>query len=158
MSTTNETPGGATPGAEQQNASRGVSSGTAPLINGAGGESKSLEPDRDQIERFVSALFRHAKPEAYVSMRAFETVVGKDGKPVDRLFNKFSSWLAPEKGLDLLVNNACLDARKAANHPRPVVFCPPIATFNKKDTARAEDLAQGLDISVELDERPIEAA
>ena len=31
----------------------------------------ALEPDRDQIEIFVDALFRHAPENTYVSLRAF---------------------------------------------------------------------------------------
>jgi hypothetical protein len=32
---------------------------------------KMMEPDRDQLEIFVNALFRHAGTGGYVSLRAF---------------------------------------------------------------------------------------
>jgi len=58
----------------------------APSLNGAGGESKSLEPDRDQIEIFVDALFRHAGAEGFVSLRAFfEAVAAELAQPLTDL-------------------------------------------------------------------------
>src|SRR6185436_5458507 len=60
-------------------------------------------------------------------------------------------------GLQFLIDVAEDDARRAAQHPRPVVFCPPLATFNSKDRAREQDIAEGLALSVECDERPQEA-
>ena len=57
-------------------------------------------------------------------------------------------------GLRFLVDVAEDDARRAANDPRPVVFCPPIATFVGKGRAREVDILEGLALSVECDHHP----
>ena len=81
-----------------------------------------LEPDRDQIEIFTEALFRYAGKQGFVSVRAFHEDRG--AKAVFRI-----SPTPLTGGLKFLVDVAEDDARRAANDPRPVVFCPPIATF-----------------------------
>jgi hypothetical protein len=109
-----------------------------------------LEPDRGQIEIFVNALFRHAAPEGYVSLRAF----------YDDANNSKSFRISPTRltgGLNFLIERAEDDARRAANEPRRIVFCPPIATFTNKDRARKEDVAEGLALSVECDQHPQKA-
>jgi hypothetical protein len=60
-------------------------------------------------------------------------------------------------GLEFLVEAALDDASRAASFPQPVVFCPPIALFGSKDSAKEKDLLAGLALSVELDENPLEA-
>ena len=107
-----------------------------------------LEPDRDQIEQFVNAIFRHAGSQGFVAVRSF--LEGND-KPF-RL-----SGTALTGGLRFLIDVAEDDARRAAQHPRPVVFCPPLAIFSNKDRARKQDIAEGLALSVECDEHPQEA-
>jgi hypothetical protein len=108
-----------------------------------------LEPDRDQIEIFVNALFRHAAPQGFVSLRAFYEDGG--AKP----FRITPTALAG--GLKFLVDVAEDDARRAANDPQRVVFCPPIATFTNKERAGEKDLAEGLALSVECDQAPTAA-
>jgi hypothetical protein len=107
-----------------------------------------LEPDRDQLEIFVDALFRHAGDKGWVSFRSF--VEGKN-----ELFRLSPANLAG--GFKFLVDVAEDDARRAAQDPKRVVFCPPIATFASKDRAREEDIASGLVLSAECDQRPQEA-
>ena len=107
-----------------------------------------LEPDRDQIEQFVNAIFRHAGSQGFVAVRSF--LEGND-KPF-RL-----SGTALTGGLRFLIDVAEDDARRAAQHPQPVVFCPPLAIFSNKDRAREQDIAEGLALSVECDEHPQEA-
>jgi hypothetical protein len=107
-----------------------------------------LEPDRDQLEIFVDAIFRHAAPGGYVAVRSF--FEGQD--KVCRL-----SSAAIAGGLRFLIGVAEDDARRAAQNPKPVCFAPPLATFTNKERAREQDLAEGLTISVECDERPHQA-
>ena len=107
-----------------------------------------LEPARDQIETFVNAIFRHAGSQGFVAVRSF---LEGDDKPF-RL-----SGTALKGGLGFLVDVAEDDARRAAQHPKPVVFCPPLATFTNKDRAREQDIAEGFALSVECDEHPQEA-
>jgi hypothetical protein len=108
-----------------------------------------LEPARDQLEIFVDALFRHAGAEGWVSFRSF--FEGNSSKP----FRLSPTSLAG--GFKFLVDVAEDDARRAANDPKPVVFCPPLAVFNGRDRAREQDIAQGLVLSAECDQRPQDA-
>src|SRR5262245_58140729 len=104
-----------------------------------------LEPDREQIETFVNALFRYAGSEGYVSMRGFyETDSGKPFR---------ITGVSLQGGLDFVVEFAEDDARRAAQFPKPVVFCPPIAVFASKERAREQDLLRGLVLSVECDQK-----
>jgi RecA-family ATPase len=105
-----------------------------------------LEPDRDQIEIFVDALFRYASKDGFVSSRAFFD--GDDDRPF-RI-----QGIPLSGGLGFLIDAAEDDARRAAQCPKPVVFCPPVAIFANKDRATERDLAQGIALSVELDVQP----
>ena len=104
-----------------------------------------LEPARDQIEIFAEALFRYAPDNSYVSLRAFYHDAKKFRITPVRLNGK---------GFRFLFEAAEDDARRAAQAPKPVVFCPPICTFKNPKRAREEDLAAGLALSVELDQHP----
>ena len=108
-----------------------------------------LEPDRNQLEIFAEAIFRHAAGQGFVAVRSFYE--DDDLKPA-RLSSADLSG-----GLRFLVDVAEDDARRAAQHPRPIVFCPPLAVFFDKDRARESDIAQGLALSVELDAHPLQA-
>ena len=105
-----------------------------------------MQPDRGQIEMFVDGLFRHASPKGFVSLRAFYE---EDAAKPFRI-----TATALSGGLRFLVEVAEDDASRAANFPKPVVFCPPIATFTNKDRAREQDIAEGLALSVECDQHP----
>ena len=108
-----------------------------------------LIPDRDQIEIFVDALFRHAGREGWVSLRSFQDGGG------DKPFRISPASLAG--GFRFVVDVAADDAYRAANAPRPVVFCPPVAVFANKNYAREKDIAKGLALSVECDEHAQQA-
>jgi hypothetical protein len=108
-----------------------------------------LEPDRDQLEIFVDAMFRYADKSGIVSLRSFYE--DDSGAP----FRINPTSLAG--GLKFLVDVAEDDARRAANDPKSVVFCPPIATFLTKERARERDIAEGFALSVECDHHPQEA-
>jgi hypothetical protein len=106
---------------------------------------QALEPDRNQIDIFVDAIFRHAK-KGFISLRAFYE--GED--------KSFRISLVPviAGNFKFLCDVVEDDARRAAQYPKAVVFCPPLATFSNKDKAREEDIAEGLTLSVECDENP----
>jgi hypothetical protein len=108
-----------------------------------------LEPDRNQLEIFVDALFRHAGNEGFVSLRAFYE---DDASKPFRI-----SPTSLRGGLKFLIDVAEDDARRAANVGKGVVFCPPLAVFSNKDRAREQDILAGLVLSVECDQRPREA-
>ncbi|MBR0658705.1 DUF3987 domain-containing protein [Neoroseomonas oryzicola] len=106
------------------------------------------QADRDQIGRFVAALFRYADDGTYVSLRAFYD----DANAVFGIqTHRLSTDLAP------LVDEALDFATRAAGTDRPVVFAPPIATFSNARGATEADLENGLALSVECDQRPDEA-
>jgi hypothetical protein len=107
-----------------------------------------LEPDRDQIEIFVDAIFRRAA-EGFVSVRGFF-----EGSK-DELFRRTPAKLLADRKFVLEVAED--EARRAAQNPRPVTFCPPLATFSDKVRAREQDIVEGVPISVECDEHPQQA-
>jgi len=108
----------------------------------------ALTPDREQVETFVNALFKHAGTEGYASIRSF---------PDDATIKPFSiKSVFLEGGLKSVVDIAVNEAANAANAIPKIVFCPPISVF--KGTrgswqAREQDILRGLALSVECDER-----
>jgi hypothetical protein len=108
----------------------------------------TLVPNRDQLEIFVQALFRYCGTEGFVALRAFY-----EGQ--DKRFRTPSIGLAG--GLSSLIEAAEDYANRAANDPKPVVFCPPIVVFINKDRAREQDILLAPALSVELDQAPQEA-
>jgi hypothetical protein len=105
-----------------------------------------LEPDRDQLEIFTEALLRHVGKQGFVSVRSFyeDDALG--------VFRITPTSLAG--GLRFLIDVAEDDARRAANDPRPVVFCPPLAVFGSKERATEKELIVGPTLSVECDKEP----
>jgi len=108
-----------------------------------------FRPDIDQIEIFTDALFRHARREGFVSLRSFYE--DDSSKP----FRITAASLAG--GLSFINQEAATAAELAANQPRGIVFCPPIAVFSNRKQAREVDIAEGLALSVECDQHPDEA-
>jgi hypothetical protein len=107
-----------------------------------------LQPYRDQIEIFVEALLRHAGSQGFVSVRSFF-------ENDDRPFRISPTSL--KGGPRFLIDVAEDDARRAAQFPRPVVFCPPLAVFSNNKYAREIDIVLGPVLSVECDRHPQQA-
>src|SRR5262249_36480410 len=105
-----------------------------------------LEPNRDQIEIFVKGMLRHCGKDGVVSLRAFYE--GDNSTPF-RI-----TPISLKGGLPFLIEAAEDDARRAANDSKPVVFCPPVATFMPTGKAREQDLLEAPALSVELDQHP----
>jgi hypothetical protein len=104
-----------------------------------------LVADTAQIARFVHALFRYADPDSVVALRSFYD----DASSVHQM-----RVCRIGDGLEGLVAAATAQATRCAQHPRPVVFCPPVATFAGGPQAREQDLVNGLALSVECDAGP----
>ncbi len=108
--------------------------------------SGRLDPDADSIGVFVNALFRYADDGSFVSLRAFDQ--HDDGKP--------PVLIRPVQingaGCSEVIETAVRCERDLANRAQASVFCPPIATFTVPDKAAEATLANGLAISVELDQ------
>ena len=99
-----------------------------------------------EIAQFVSALFRYADPGSVVALRSFTH------DRIDRT-PRIQGWPVISSDMHEVIKAACQAATQAANDKTPLVFCPPVATFRPGATsARQEDLANGVAISVELDE------
>ena len=108
-----------------------------------------LEPDRDQLEIFADALLRYAGSDGFVSVRAF--FEDDAGAP----FRVTPTSL--KGGVRFLLDVVEDDARRAAQCPKPVVFCPPLCLFGNKDRARKEDISTALVLSIECDQHPQQA-
>lgn len=101
--------------------------------------------DLNEISIFVQTLFRYAESNTWVSLRSFD---------------QFNRAVPPRllRGvqingtLDTIVREATIAAEETAQYDQPSVFCPPIATFTDPWKATVAHLANGLTLSVELDE------
>jgi hypothetical protein len=101
------------------------------------------EPDRASVEAFVAALLRHAGSNTFISLRAFPDT--KDTRP---LFIE-----GVKIGDPALMERVYARIAQAANAATPHVFCTPICTFQTARGAKVADLAEGLALSVECDEK-----
>jgi hypothetical protein len=101
------------------------------------------DADRASLETFVAALFRRAGIDTFISLRAFDDT--KDAPP---LFIE-----GVKVGDPTLVERVCIRIAEAANAATAHVFCPPICTFKTAKGAKLTDLAEGLALSVECDEK-----
>jgi hypothetical protein len=99
----------------------------------------------DPIEIFVNTIFRHAQA-GFVSLRAF--IEGSND-----VFRKTPIRII-SNNLKFLCDAVVDDARRAAQYPKPVVFCPPLATFGNDKTAAENDITEGFTITAECDENP----
>jgi hypothetical protein len=116
--------------------------------------SDPLAIDPAQIARFVHAMFPHASEGGFVSVRAFyddELAKRRHEGPF-----KIRTVRLDGEGLGPVVKAATKLAEEAALAARPVVVCPPLATFLSGKAAE-KDLREGLGLSVEMDERAAEA-
>jgi Protein of unknown function (DUF3987) len=107
-----------------------------------------LEPDRNQLEIFVQGLFRHCNGGGVVSLRTFFEDADVNDPPARIIATPLKG------GLNFLIEAAEDEARRAAQHPRAAVFCPPVATFTSTKHAREIDLFEGPVLLVELDKNP----
>jgi hypothetical protein len=106
-----------------------------------------LEPNRDQLEIFVDAALRYRGTEGFISLRSFYE--DDESKRPARV-----SWVSLKGNFEYLIDCAIDDARRAAQCPKPVVFCPPLCVFGDKNHAREQDVLAGLLLSVECDRAP----
>jgi RecA-family ATPase len=108
--------------------------------------------DRAEIASFVDALFRHADADTYANLRGFQ----RQENGEDKLWAEKAVRLT-DGGREPLVDAATLIATSCANSVLPVVFAPPVAAFANDNSAKADNLANGLALSVECDAYPVAA-
>src|SRR3954451_15805113 len=96
--------------------------------------------DAEQIARYVNALFAHASEGGFVSLRAF---FDDDlAKKLNEGPFKLRTVRLNGGGVQPVVNAAIKMAEEAASSSRPVVVCPPLATF-KGGKASEKNLLEG---------------
>jgi hypothetical protein len=106
------------------------------------------QADRDAVITFVDCLFRYADENAWINLRAFHDL--KDGAP--------PLFVEPIRiGATDFIERVCERIHEAAAHPEPHVFCPPVCVFAKPNGAAADNLAEGIALSVECDANPYAA-
>jgi hypothetical protein len=102
--------------------------------------TQRLAVDVRQIGQFIGALFPYASDDTFVSLRAFYS-------------DHATAFIRPSLAArDILLAAAIKAAQEAADDPRPAVFCPPVCTFKVMTSARGSDLADGLSLSIEIDQ------
>jgi putative DNA primase/helicase len=104
-----------------------------------------LNPNAGMLKAFLNAMFEHADAETFISLRAFRD----DAKDAPPLFTD-----SVMIGDPTVVDRIIAAAASAAAAEKPCVFCPPVATFKTNNGARLEDLAEGVALSVDLDNAP----
>lgn len=110
-----------------------------------------LQPSPAELTQFVEALFPYADPDSYISLRVFDQ---KDSSKPAYLIE----GVRVGEGVSHIVSRAVRASMRAANSASPGVFAPPVATFKGDRSAADENIANGVAISVELDEgNPAEA-
>jgi hypothetical protein len=105
--------------------------------------------DASEISAFVGALFRYAEQDTFLSLRAFDQNRSGPAKLI-RGIRINGSYAA-------IIRDATDAAEETAQFDEPAVFCPPIATFTNPARADTASLANGLTLSVDLDEADPEA-
>lgn len=104
----------------------------------------ALQVNSQDIADFYAALFVYADEGTFVSLRAFDQ--NDRGQPPVLI-----EAVKVNGDSSILIGRAVAAAGRAANASRPAVFAPPVATFNNAKTARGEDVANGVALSVEID-------
>jgi putative DNA primase/helicase len=104
-----------------------------------------LLPNEQDLARFVAAVFKRADPKGIVSLRAFLDLK-KDAPP--RFVEPIS--IGDPQFLPVVIERA----RQAANWIEPVVFCPPVVTLRDGKNAKADNVLEGVALTVECDQGP----
>jgi hypothetical protein len=105
-----------------------------------------LDPDREMLGQFAAAMFKHARPDGFVSLRAFSDHKSKKDKAI---FIEAIRIGDPD-----FLKVVTERARQAAAWPTPAVFCPPVATLRDANNAKTDNLLEGVALSVECDQSP----
>ena len=111
----------------------------------------SLTPDREMLAQFAGLMFKHARPDGFVSLRAFPD----KGSKKDEARSDIES--DPDRRYATFLDITVERARRRPTWHEPAVFCPPVATFRTTGTQRPTTSAKGVCLCVECDQRPLEA-
>ena len=105
-----------------------------------------IAADRNEIRRFVQAIFPHADEDVFASVRCFPQRAG--GAPEIRAVRIDGTGLEP------LASMAFAVASRAARNEKASVVCLLVAGFANAERAREQDVANCLALSVDLDSNP----
>ena len=108
-----------------------------------------LNPDRETLLQFAALMFKRADQTGFVSLRAFRDNDSRNEKPI-----LIESIRLDDSDFAAIVFER---ARQAAAWDDPAVYCPPVATFKTTGNAKADNLHEGVDLSVECDHAPRDA-
>src|SRR6056297_3667795 len=111
----------------------------------------AITTDRDQISTFVETLFPYASEGGFVALRAFDD--REKGKPAFAI----EAVQINGAGLAPVIDHAATLAERCANAAQAIVFCPPVVTFKTADNAKAENVSEGVALSVDCDQAPYAA-
>ena len=118
----------------------------AAKANGHDPDPQKLIPYRDALVQFAEVMFRNARKDGFVSFRMFTDSGGTNKKALRIEAVRLND---PEFA-DLM----SIMAEQAANWHQPAVFAPPVATFKNHLNAKADNIYEGVALSVECDEAP----
>jgi hypothetical protein len=108
-------------------------------------ETPFPQADRDAVVAFFDCMFRYAGDETFINLRAFH-----DGKNnASRLFVE-----SVKVNAENVIDRICARIYDAASQAEAYVFCPPVCVFTEPNGAAAENLAEGLVLTVECDHNP----
>jgi hypothetical protein len=110
------------------------------------------QADRQTIDAFFDAVFRYADDGSFVQLRAFRD----DAEGLWRR-DRWRSIELNGAGLAPLTDGAAELAEACAVAPERVVLAAPAATFATPNAATERDVANGVVLMVECDERPEQA-
>jgi hypothetical protein len=94
--------------------------------------SLSIKPKNEAPAKAIDTVFRHATG-GFVAVRSFAD---------DGTTKAFRLSCSPVSERAFLLDIAEDDARRAAQDPKPIVFCPPVCTFHTKDNASEKNIAE----------------
>ena len=104
----------------------------------------NLHADETELRAFMSAVFRYATQGTYIALRGF----GEGARNVPAFLVRPLKVNGSPEAMLTQVSAAAEDCAQADS---PAVFAPPICTFNNPYYAKGSDVADGLTLSVEID-------
>lgn len=103
-----------------------------------------LHADETQLRAFISAIFRYATQDTYIALRGF----GEGARNVPAFLVR---PLKVNGSQEAMLTQVVAAAEDCAQAEAPAVFAPPVCTFNNPYYAKVSDVADGLTLSVEID-------
>lgn len=103
-----------------------------------------LHADETELRAFMSAVFRYATQDTYIALRGF----GEGARNVPAFLVR---PLKVNGSLEAMLTQVAAAAEDCAQADAAAVFAPPVCTFSNPYYAKGSDVADGLTLSVEID-------